>query len=180
MKKLFCVFALVFALVMSGCAENFPDAEMPDIVFKKCTDYNSYAPNEDDPQSSVTFLDKNGRYYHSFDSEICGLSNSELVKALKSGDERITKLEISCDAGELRKNYNKLSKVIADGKCEFVYDKPVPAVEANSTTWYGLYYDEGGKLTSFPIHANRNLSDIETNDDRANEVYEWYKDAHKK
>lgn len=104
--------------------------------------------------------------------------NEELIEALKSGDERITKSSITCDPDELRENYNKL--VAVSEKCELVYPMELPTVETNRTTWYGLYYGEDGKLANIPFHANDRMTEIETNNDRANEVYEWYKGAAKK
>lgn len=178
MKKIFLAIITVFTLLMSGCSNAVTEAEMPDIVFKECTQYCRYYLDENDPQSSIVFLDKNGNYYQSFNSEICGLSNEELIKALNSGDERITKLSITCDPDELRENYNKLAAV--KKKCELAYPKELPAVEADSTTWFGLFYGGDGKLTNIPFHADKCLTGIETNNDRANEVYEWYKGASKK
>lgn len=187
----------VLALIMSGCSKNadsesFSDlvsdsavdpvsAEMPDIVFTVRYVYNRYGNDFDESSEQgrylLTFIDKNGNYYFSDYSEICFLSNEELIEALKSGDERITKLSITCDADELRENYNKL--IAVSKKCELVYPEALPDVEADSATWYGLYYGEDGKLMNIPFHANERMTGIETNNDRANEVYEWYTGAAK-
>lgn len=181
---------------MSGCSikavsGSFPDsvndsnddpvvvsvsAEMPDIVFKKCIVYNRY---ENDSDRLLTFLDKNGNYYSSTDSEIYGLSNEELIEKLKSGDERITKSSATCDVDELRENFDKLLKVAENKEYELVYPEVVPTVEYDHITWYGLYFDKDGNLLSLPIHE-RMQTEIEANDDRASEIYEWYKSAAKK
>lgn len=196
MKKIFLVIIAVFTLAMSGCKISavfgaFPDpvddsnddpvvvsvsAEMPDIVFKKCIVYNRY---ENDSDRLLTFLDKNGNYYSSTDSEIYGLSNEELIEKLKSGDERITKSSATCDVDELRENFDKLLKVAENKEYELVYPEVVPTVEYDHITWYGLYFDKDGNLLSLPIHE-RMQTEIEANDDRASEIYEWYKSAAKK
>lgn len=196
MKKIFPAIITAFTLAMSGCSikavsGSFPDsvndsnddpvvvsvsAEMPDIVFKKCIVYNRY---ENDSDRLLTFLDKNGNYYSSTDSEIYGLSNEELIEKLKSGDERITKSSATCDVDELRENFDKLLKVAENKEYELVYPEVVPAVEYDHMTWYGLYFDKDGNLLSLPIHE-RMQTEIEANDDRANEIYKWYASAAKK
>lgn len=203
MKKIFLVIIAVFTLAMSGCkisavSGSFPDpvddsnddpvvvsvsAEIPDIVFTVRYIYNRYG-NDFDKSSEqgrylLTFLDKNGNYYSSSDSEIYGLSNEELIEKLKSGDERITKSSVNCDIDELRENFDKLLKVAENKEYELVYPEVVPAVEYDHITWYGLYFDKDGNLLSLPIHE-RMQTEIEANDDRANEIYEWYKSAAKK
>ena len=202
MRKIFLAIITVFALVLSGCSINavsgsFPETvsdpvvepvstEMPDIVFKKCIAYNRYEHNFDYDDSAeqdrylLTFLDKNGNYYSSTDSEIYGLSNEELIEKLKSGDERITKSSVSCDADELRENFDKLLKAAENKEYELVYPEAVPAVEDDHITWYGLYYDKDGKLSSLPIHEHKQCTEIEANDNRANEIYKWYAGAVKK
>lgn len=178
MKKLFCVFITIIALALSGCSNDITVSDMPEIVFMKCTVYN-FDNNEsfDQGRYSLVFLDKNGNYYSSDYKEIFLLSNEELIEKFKSGDEHITKTSASRDVGELLENYKKLLKTAANKEYELVYPEVVPAVEADSTTWYGLYYDKNGKLLSLPIHENRQLTDIEANDDRANEIYKWYSGA---
>lgn len=182
MRKIFLAVITVFALIMSGCSTAVSEAEMPEIPFKVCTSYCRYYLDDFDETAeqgicSITFFDKSGNYYFSDYSEICFLSNEELIEALKSGDERITKLSITCDADELRENYNKL--IAVSKKCELVYPEALPDVEADSATWYGLYYGEDGKLMNIPFHANKRMTGIETNNDRANDVYEWYTGAAK-
>ena len=185
MKTIFCVIITILALVMGGCSNAVSESDMPDIVFKECTAYNRYVHNFDDDESSeqgrysLTFIDKNGNYYNSDYSEIIALSNEELIEKLNSGDERITKLSISCDTDELSENYKKLLKAAANKKYELVYPEAMPDVEADSTTWFGLYYDKDGKLSSLPIHAKECMTGINTNDDRANEIFEWYSVAAK-
>lgn len=180
MKNIFLAIITAFSLLMSGCSNAITEAEMPEIPFKVITYLcrDDLDENAEQGKRAIVFLDKSGNYYLSDYSEICFLSNEELIEALKSGDERITKLSITCDVDELRENYNKLAAV--KNKCELAYPKELPAVEADSTTWYGLFYGEDGKLTNLPFHADERMTGIETNNDRANEVYEWYKSAAKK
>lgn len=203
MKKIFLVIIAVFTLAMSGCKISavfgaFPDpvddsnddpvvvsvsAEIPDIVFTVRYVYNRYG-NDFDKSSEqgrylLTFLDKNGNYYSSDHNDIFVLSDEELIEALKSGDERITKSSATCDVDELRENFDKLLKVAENKEYELVYPEVVPAVEYDHITWYGLYFDKDGNLLSLPIHE-RMQTEIEANDDRANEIYKWYASAAKK
>ncbi len=198
LRKLTAVIT-VLALIMSGCSTNadsgsFSDlvsdpavdpvsAEMPDIVFTVRYIYNRYGNDFDESSEQgrylLTFLDKNGNYYSSDHSDIFGLSDEELIEELKSGDERITKSSATCDIDELRENFDKLLKIAENKEYGLVYPEVVPSVEYDHITWYGLYYDKDGDLLSLPIHE-RKQTEIDANDDRANEIYEWYVGAAKK
>lgn len=184
MKTIILTIITILALVMGGCSNSVSEADMPEIVFKVCTAYNPYEHGFDENESaeqgrySLTFVDKNGSYYFSDYTDIYFLSNEELIEALKSGDERITKLSVSFDTDELLENYKKLLKVAANKEYELVYPKEVPAVEYDHITWYGLYYDKDGNLSSLLIHEHTQV-EIYANDDRANEIFEWYSGAAK-
>lgn len=200
MKTIFCVIISVLILLMSGCSTTVSESDMsnvvsesdtsdivftdmPDIVFKVRTTYQDehnfdYDDSAEQGRYSITFVDKNGNYYNSDNDEIYFLSNEELIEALKSGDERITKTSASCDVDELRENYKKLLKVANNKDFELVYPKEVPGVEYDHITWYGLYYDKDGNLSSLLIHEHTQV-EIYANDDRANEIYEWYSGAAK-
>ncbi|MDE6732068.1 MAG: hypothetical protein K2J77_04245 [Oscillospiraceae bacterium] len=185
MKTIILTIITILALVMSGCSNSVSEPDMPEIVFKVCTVYNQYEHNFDENDSveqgrySLTFVDKNGNYYFSDYSEIYFLSDEELIESLKSGDERITKLPKSCDADELWENYKKLLKVANNKEYGLDYPKFVPSAESDRIIWYGLYYDKDGKLSSLPIHEYKNYTGINANDDRANEIFEWYSVAAK-
>ncbi len=174
MKTIFCIIISVLISLMSGCSNSVSESDMPDIVFEKRTKY------EHDDSYSIVFIDKNGNYYHSDDSEINSLTNAELIEALRLGDERITKLPKSCDTDELLENYKKFLKVTANKEYGMAYSmEGIPAAESDYITWYGLYYDKDGKLVSLPIHKYRNFTEFNANDDRANEIFEWYSSAAK-
>ena len=187
MKKLFCIFALVFALIMSGCAEftdedkKLPEAEMPDIVFMKRTVYNEYEHDIDyeaeQGRYMLAFFDKNGEYYTSTYNEIFLLSFEELVDRYRSGDERIVRHDIKCDVGELRDNFKKLLEVSANEDYELLYPRYLPTVEAGTASWYGLYYDNEGKISSVILQDCTNTVMVEANDERANNIYRWYNRA---
>lgn len=183
MKTIILTIITILALVMGGCSNSVSEPDMPEIVFKVCTAYQDEHNFDDDDSAEqgrylLTFLDKNGNYYNSDYTEIYFLSNEELIEALKSGDERITKTSASCDADELRENYKKLLKVADNKDFELEYPEVVPGVEYDHVTWYGLYYDKDGKLSSLLIHEHRQ-TEIDANDDRANEIFEWYRGAAK-
>lgn len=179
MKKLFCVFIAAIVLALSGCSKAVTASDMPDIVFVRRTVYNRSVHGFDDGSSdqitgSLVFLDKNGDYYFTESPEIRSLNYDELIERFKSGDERITKTSASRDVGELLENYKKLLKVAANKEYELIYPERVPAVEDDQVYWYGLYHDKDGTLSSLLIHERRQMTGIEANDDRANEIFKWY------
>lgn len=205
MKTIFCIIISVLISLMSGCSNAdsesvIPDVEsdmsnvvsesemfdiefsdMPDIVFEvsKVNEYERGFDEDDftgQGRCSLTFVDKNGNYYFSDYSEIYFLSNEELIESLKSGDERITKLPKSCDTEELLENYKKLLKVANNKEYELEYPEVVPGVDYDHITWDGLYYDKDGNLSSLLIHEHTEV-EIYANDDRANEIYEWFSGA---
>lgn len=111
MKTIFCIIISLLALVMSGCSNAVSESDMPDIVFKKCTIYQ-YEQHfiDDETAYALAFIDKNGDFYSSDNIEIYFLSNEELIEALRSGDERITKSSESRNTDELLENYKNCSR----------------------------------------------------------------------
>lgn len=169
-KKL-CLVLVVILLLCCGCSAR-KYADMPDIVFVCCR-YYEYAADEND-RRSVTFLDKNGNYYSVDDSGICALPFDELTEKFASDDEGFTLIGQKCGADEIEENYRKICDMAGISKYELKYPDALPTVQADSAGWYGLYYDGSVKLCALPVHRQERMTDIYANDDRANEVYEWY------
>lgn len=80
----------------------------------------------------------------------------------------------TCDVNELFENYQKLCELSNNKDYEILYPEAVPAVEANEEFWYGFYYDKAGELQALRIHERGAGGNYEANDERANEIYNWY------
>lgn len=150
---------------------------MPDIVFMNINDSTEIA-QEGEMQYAITFYDKNGNHYvsdDSYDSYICNLQYEELVSQYATGelDDKII-LHTSCDVNELFENYQKLYEISQNEEYEILYPEAVPAVESIKIKWYGLYYDKNEELHMLENHERRYGKDFEANDERANEIYNWY------
>ena len=150
---------------------------MPDIVFMNIVDYTEIA-QEGEMQHAITFYDKSGNHYvsdDSYGSYICGLQYEELLGQYAAGelDDKII-LHTTCDVDELFENYKKLCEVSQNKEYEILYPEAVPAVESIKIKWYGLYYDKSGELHVLEIHEKQYGMDFEANDERANEIYDWY------
>ena len=173
------VLGFIFALLLTGCGNNAvgDPSQMPDIVFMSIVDYTEIM-QEGEMQYAITFYDKNGNHYvsdDSYGSYICGLQYEELVGQYAAGelDDKII-LHTTCDVDELFENYKKLCEVSQNKDYEILYPEAVPAVESIKIKWYGLYYDKSGELHVLEIHEKQYGMDFEANDERANEIYDWY------
>lgn len=183
-RKLFGII-LLMTLILCACGKegdnvahtiNDP-SQMPDIVFFDIINYKASAP-DGKYESAITFYDKNGNHYVSDDtygSYICGLKYEELISEYATGnlDDKII-FHTTCDVNELFENYQKLCELSRNKDYGILYPEAVPAVEANEILWYGLYYDKSGELHALKIHERGAGGDYESNDERANEIYNWY------
>lgn len=152
-------------------------SQMPDIVFFNVINYKASA-SDGHYESAMTFYDKNGNHYvtdTAYGSYICGLKYEDLISEYAAGnlDDKIA-YHTSCDVNELFENYQKFCEVSQNKDYEIMYPEAIPAVEANEEFWYGLYYDEAGELHSLKIHERGAGGNYEANDERANEIYDWY------
>ncbi len=153
--------------------------EMPDIVFMNIITYSEYSKTEKD--SAITFYDKNGNHYTSDDQTVCSLSFEDLQKKYADGElkDKI-KLHSSCDVNELNENFQKLLELSNNKKLEIIYPEVFPDVEADRFAWYGFYYDDKDKLQYLILHKREYTIDLNANDEKANEIYQWYISTFKK
>ncbi len=82
----------------------------------------------------------------------------------------------------MKKQAVSLRNAYIDGRTEKVtLDMPdeLPCVEAESSQWLGLYYDNNGKLQSQTLHAKECMTEIYINDDLLNDIYDYLKTAMK-
>ena len=172
--------------MLMGCGNSEGDnsakaiddpSQMPEIVFMNINNYTEIA-QEGEEQYAMTFYDKYGNHYvsgNSYGDYICGLQYEELINQYAAGelDDKIT-LHTTCDVNELFESYQKLCEVSKNKEYEILYPESVPAVESIKIKWYGLYYDKNGELNMLEIHAKQYGWDFEANDERANEIYDWY------
>lgn len=154
-------------------------SQLPEIVFMNTIRYVE-AYSSEGPKSAMTFYDKNGNHYVSTDEYVCSLLFEQLVREYAEGklSDKIS-FHTSCDVEELLENYNKLCQLVGDG-FEIVHPEMGPDVLANHEIWYGLYYDQEGNIQFVEIHERNEHGDHYADDERVNEIYEWYLSTFKK
>ncbi len=184
-SKVVLTLIVIMITMLTGCsrdtARTIKDpSEMPDIVFMNVVDLSEVV-EADEVQTGVTFYDKKGNHYTSFDSYDYSLTIDELFEVYRAEDlEDKFYLHTTCDVNELFENYQKLCQLSKNKELEIIYPEYGPAVEAIRQNWYGLYYDKEGNIQTIRIHARDAWGDHMANDERANEIYEWYIGTFKK
>lgn len=171
-------------LLLAGCGKTetvvLPTEDLPQIVFLSRTDR---PPGESDsgkkkqktpPTRSIGVYDRNGNYYIATDPEVCAMDNLSLLSEFEAG-KLATQLRFvsSCDAGEVTKEYSMLLPVCQKGNVQIVVPEALPAVESDTVTWYGYYYDSNGKPSTMVIHEDRCETSLFTDNETANAVYSW-------
>lgn len=179
MKKLM-IIAVFVLFALTGCDSTGTSAvtadmiqkvsDMPDIVFICCNVHES-------GNKQITFFDNNGAYYSCDDDAICSLPINELTEYFESGDAGFVKHNQTCDKAELQSCHEIICATADDADYALKYPEALPAVETRSVTWYGVYYDSVGEICLFPIHKEDRLTDIYSNSEQINQVYEWYKES---
>ena len=98
-----------FILCLFGCGNSAKDtySQMPEIVLLNTITYAEVSAGE--PQSAITFYDKEGNHYTSDDEYVCSLTFERLAQEFLNGtiDDKIS-YHTSCDPEEILDNYNKL------------------------------------------------------------------------
>jgi hypothetical protein len=150
--------------------DNNVNAVMPSIVFL-CVNTN------EDGDVSLTFWDKNGDYYSCADNDITTSLFDELIEKFDSGEGNFIKQEQTCDIEQLQNNYETILEIADNADYKMVYPDVLPDVEARSVDWYGLYYNNEGKICYLLIHSEERMTQIYANDERANDIYRWYMDS---
>ena len=147
-------------------------SKIPDIVFVEITNFTELG---DGRTYEMTFCDKNGKHYVSKDPFRLGFDFEVLIEDYRNGklDGQIT-YDMTCDLDELVENYKKLCKVSRNRNLKINYPESAPAVQSIKTTWYGLYYDAFGNVQYVEIHKYDRAGSLYTNDENANEIYDWY------
>ncbi len=190
-SKIFLLFFLcliIFLILLNILEEeDFKVNKMSAIVFLKKIYYYDYTDRQLSSENSLNkmlvFYDNKGNYYTSKDSYVCSLSIEELVKEYEQGNlnDKI-KLFSSCNVDDLKLNYEKLIKVIKNKKLKIVYPEYQIDEELSSETikeFYGIYNTSEG-IKYLKLHKEDGFGDYYTNDDLANEIYDWYKETFKK
>lgn len=166
--------------ILTGCAST-DTGELPTIVFLVRTDISDTLsemdPEEIEQQNiavrSLGFYDKNGNYYISSDPELNALDNKTLTDEYEAGNltEQL-QLYKSCDADILAEQYEKLRNICLNEQFEIVYPDALLDVQAESSTWYGFYFDENGDLQYWAIHGEERMTDLSTDNDTINGIYD--------
>lgn len=182
-KKIFYTLFLILVLITTGCTKNqsvnnsttdttnnFIKNNMPDIVFL------TYVTSEYG-DVLLTFWDNNGNYFSCDEINTTYpflLHIDELIDDFNSNSDKYIKHEQICDVNQLQKNYEIVCEIARNTEYDLIYPDVLPDVEARSVDVYGFYYDENEKLQYLRLHSETCMTQIYANDERANEVYEWY------
>ena len=172
--------------ILTGCtnAENrsMDTGELPAIVFLVRTDISdtlSEADTEEIERQNIAvrtlgFYDKNGSYYISVDPDLNALDNKTLIDEYEAGHltEQI-QYYTSCDADILAEQYEKLRNICLNGEFEIVYPNELPTVQAESSAWYGFYFDQDENLQYQAIHREERMTELYSDNDTVNEIYDW-------
>lgn len=190
-RKLFFLFFLClisfFIRLYILEEEDFKVNKMSAIVFLKKIYYYDYKDRQLEAENSfdqmLVFYDNKGNYYTSKDSYVCSLSIEELVKEYEEGNlNHKIKLFSSCNVYDLKLNYEKLIKVIKNKNLKIVYpeyQKDEVLSSEKIKEFYGIYNTSEG-IKHLKLHRKDGFGDYYTNDDLANEIYDWYKETFKK
>ena len=171
-------------LLLAGCGKTetvvLQTEDLPQIVFLSRTDRpagesdSGKKKQKTTSTSSIGVYDRDGNFYIATDPEVCALDNLSLLSAYEAGSlTKQLRLVSSCDAGEVAKQYSKLLPICQKGSVGLVIPEELPAVEADTVTWYGYYYDSNGTPSTMVIHENRCMTNIFTDNETANAVYTW-------
>lgn len=181
MKKLLFLLLISVSNVLTGCANTNDTDELPAIVFLVRTDISEELSGMGEDEiaqqniavKSLGFYDMNGDYYISTDPELNALDNKTLIAEYEAGHltEQI-QYYTSCDVNFLTEQYAKLHKIYLTGQLEIVYPNELPTVQAESSTWFGYYFGQDGEIQYQAIHEKERMTELYTNNDTVNEVYD--------
>ena len=152
--------------------ENIGHYTMPEVFAFRKAEYEN-------GENGLTVLDKRGWILTSFDNEIYALDSEQLCEMLADGklDDRLS-IDGQINLTELYDNYIKLLEITENGTPgELVYPDMMPDVEASSVTWYVNYCRYWNDMSTVPIHKNERMTDIYSDNDVVNEIYEWCDEA---
>lgn len=196
MKRMIALVG-VLVVVLVGCGKAkvsgpepvIDESKLPSILFIQRTsrylgedeDYDSVSPH------ILTFYNKDGDYYLCEDDDVFFMDYAALVEEYDNG-ELTDKIELWIDhddrddplffKDELQKRAVTLQNLYLRGtleNAEIVVDDELPDVEADSSSWLGLYYDSDGNVQGQRIHENERLTHLYSSDYTLNEIYEWLK-----
>ena len=173
---LLIIMAIVGSFCSGGCGETSQSAgssvTVPEIAFI-CVSQREYDPENLSGRTYVTFFSSDGCYYSSDHDPFSSQTFEKMIKDFSSGEGYVAKLTQTCPKEEIAAQCRKLPSI----KSELDYPEVMPDVESGKATWYGLYYDENGKLCSVTLHAYDRMTQVYSKDSTANEIYEWYTKA---
>ncbi len=179
MKKIILILGIAVSILIIVTVilnNRVRKEDMPDIVFMRVIGYGDF-PREEGVKEEYYFYDRDGNYYYSKDKYLYPLSYEEIVNEYIAGNlnDKI-ELKSSCNTDELLSNYKKILS-LRNKKVEIVYPRTLPCVESADHTWYAIYYDKNNNLKTLEIHSMIRLTSLSTDNDVANEVYQWWEDS---
>ena len=72
--------------------------------------------------------------------------------------------------------YSKFAGALDKDNIGLVQPEELPAVEAPTMAWYGVYYDENDCAEKICIHENKCMTGINSGNNDINDVYKWLSD----
>ncbi len=143
---------------------------MPEIVFlcRKTTP---------EGESCITFWDREGNYY-SCENKVLDLLDIEaFVDEFVNNKDEFTLHEQKCDTEQLESNYEIICELAENDEFELLTPEMLPEVEADIISYYGFYYNEDNEINYVLYHSNECMTPIYANDERANDVFDWYRES---
>ncbi|SEH45318.1 hypothetical protein SAMN02910265_00716 [Ruminococcus flavefaciens] len=173
MERTLTAFSAIILLIgcCTGCGRNVKTSKIkiPDIAFLY------YKSSE--AGLSGKFCVKNGNCYSVLSNEVNYLKPDELMEQFSEGSlEKDIKLLKTFDKDELEKMYIKFAEALDKDDIGLVLPEAMPAVEAPTMAWYGVYYDENGCAEKICIHENKCMTGINSGNNDINDVYRWLSD----
>lgn len=178
MTKVLSVALAVFLITgaFSGCSGKVSEQEkMPDIVFY-CRIDRSLKMDNGGNRITDTFCTSDGEFYRLEDDEICSENFlSEIISMYTSGElNDYIELINTVDEESVKLNYELLKKAANNKNIAIDYPEWSLDVCASVFSWYGVTIDNNNELRLINLHCTDNRGSCYSNDDNANQIYEWY------
>ena len=173
MERTLTAFSAIILLIgcCTGCGRSVKTSKIkiPDIAFL-------YYKNSDRILTGK-FCDKNGNCYSILSDDVKYLKPDELMERFSDGSlENDIKPVKTCDKDELEKMYSKFARALDQDDIGLIRPEALPAVEAPTMSWYGVYYDENGAAEKICIHENKCMTGVNSGNSDINDVYRWLSD----
>ena len=149
---------------------------VPAVRFIKHIDANEYTSDV----STMSFIDSEGKWCVTDNSELMALSNAALTEKYAAGELKGYTVQAEVDRDKLAETYDMICEAAESEDYDLIYPEMMPDVEASTTTVSAMYCTTDGELKSIVIYENKCMTPIHSNCPAADEAYDWYRNALKK